>query len=355
MTMRSIRWATIVMNLEKLLKKYDYSFPPELIAQKPAAPRDAARLLVYDRKTREEQYDTFANIGKYLPSRSVMVFNETKVIPARLTVYKETGGKVNLLYIGHHGLVTVMADRKLEIGATLSLAPKLSFRVMRHDGKCYGLRALFPLKGIFEVLEKYGTTPIPPYIKHSPLSEKKLRKEYQAVFAKLRGSVAAPTASLHFTKPLIAKLKKQGIDTVRAMLHVGLGTFAPLTQGHLDRGKLHVEHYSISKSAGAFLNKAKKEGRPIVAVGTTVARTLESASDAKGKLMRFQGDTDLFIQEGYRWKFVDALVTNFHVPRSSLLMLVAAFISRAKILELYKKATAKRFRLFSFGDGMLVK
>lgn len=342
------------MDLEKLLKRYDYHFPAELIAQAPAKPRDSAGLLVYDRTRKQASFDTFKNIGDYLPEGSVLVFNQTKVIPARLTVRKPTGGKVNLLYIGHHGTVTVMADRKLEIGTVLKLAPKLSFRVMRHDGKYYALRALFPLKDIFKILETYGKTPIPPYIKHSPLKESQLRAEYQAVFAKLRGSVAAPTASLHFTKPLIAKLRKRGIDVRYVTLHVGLGTFAPLTQEHLDQGRLHAEWYSVDGATARMLTQAKKDGRPIVAVGTTVARTLESASSRTGMLRAGQGTTDLFIREGYAWKFVDALVTNFHVPRSSLLMLVSAFASRREILDLYKTAIAKKFRLFSFGDGMLI-
>lgn len=343
------------MNLEKLLKKYDFVFPESLIAQAPAKPRDSARLLVYDRKKKTTSYDTFARIGDHLPPGSVLVFNQTKVIPARLGVRKETGGKVSLLYIGHHGLITVMADRKLQVGTLLRLTDKLSFRVMRQDGKYYALRALFPLRDIFKVLETYGTTPIPPYIKHSPLKESMLRQEYQAVFAKMRGSVAAPTASLHFTKPLIARLRKQGIDVRYVTLHVGLGTFAPLTQEHLDRGRLHTEYFSISDPTAKALTRAKKEGRPIVAVGTTVARALESAASLHGTLTAKQGSTNLFVQEGYRWKFVDALVTNFHVPRSSLLMLVSAFVSRLKILQLYRTAIVRRFRLFSFGDGMLLR
>jgi len=343
------------MKLDVVLKKYDFRFPESLIAQAPASPRDSAKLLVYDRKKKTTSYDTFANVGKHLPEGSVLVFNETKVIPARLEVRKETGGKVNLLYIGHHGLVLVMADRKLQVGALLSLAPKLTFKVMRHNGKYYALRPSFRPKDIFAVLETYGTTPIPPYIKHSPLKESRLRREYQAIFAKVQGSVAAPTASLHFTKPLIAKLKKQGIDVRYVTLHVGLGTFAPLTQEHLDLGRLHTEFFSVNAQTAKALNAAKKSGRPIVAVGTTVARTLESASSSRGILFPGQGSTDLFIREGYRWKFVDALITNFHVPRSSLLMLVSAFASRAKVLDLYRKAIGRKFRLFSFGDGMLLK
>lgn len=343
------------MKLETLLKKYDFTFPESLIAQAPAKPRDSAKLLVYDRKNKTTSYDTFTHIGNHLPKDSVLVFNETKVIPARFQVRKKTGGKVNLLYVGHKDLISVMADRKLQLGAVLHLTSKLSFHVVRQDGKYYLLKALFPLKDIFKVLEKYGTTPIPPYIKHSPLKESKLRQEYQAVFAKMQGSVAAPTASLHFTKPLIATLKKQGIDVQYITLHVGLGTFAPLTQEHLDQGRLHTEYFSITAPVATFLTKAKKEGRPIVAVGTTVARTLESAASFQGKLAPKQGNTDLFIQEGYRWKFVDALVTNFHVPRSSLLMLVSAFASRPVVLDLYRNAIARTFRLFSFGDGMLLK
>ena len=204
------------------------------------------------------------------------------------------------------------------------------------------------------LFEKYGNAPIPPYIKHTPLSSAELKKQYQTVFAKNSGSIAAPTASLDFTKRLLEKLRKTGISTQFVTLHVGLGTFAPLTEENITQGKLHKERYAIDSKTAAFLNRAKKEGRPIIAVGTTAVRALETASDKKGKLAKLSGETDIFIREGYRFRFTDGIITNFHVPRSSLLMLVSAFVGRERLFELYRKAMKKKFSFFSFGDGMLL-
>lgn len=343
------------MKLESLLKKYDYAAPEELIAQEPAVPRDSARLMIYDRKTDRVSFSRFANLADFLPKNAVLVFNKTKVLPARLVVKKPTGGRVKIIYLeSEKGLIKVMADRKLDIGSALRLTPKIFFTVIRQDGKFYFLKPLFPVAKLFSVLEKYGITPIPPYIKHSSLTEKDLRKKYQTVFAGERGSVAAPTASLHFTKKLLSSLKKSGIDSRFITLHVNLGTFAPLTEEHLKSGRLHSEYYEISEKDADFLNKAKKSGKPIIAVGTTAVRALESAASAGGKISATSGMTDIFIREGYRFKFVDSLITNFHVPKSSLLMLVASLIGRKKLFELYEEAIARKFKLFSFGDGMLI-
>jgi S-adenosylmethionine:tRNA ribosyltransferase-isomerase len=339
---------------DKLLKKYDYKFPTELIAQSPASPRDSAKLLVYDRKTKQTNFDTFKNIGKYLPKNSVLVFNETKVIPARITVTKETGGKAKLLYIStNKQTVRVMSDRKLPLGVKLYIAKKLYFTVIGQSEKFYLLSPSFKSDKLFSVLEKYGSTPLPPYIKKTPLSEKKLQEQYQTVFAKTRGSVAAPTASLHFTKKLIEKIKRQGFEVHFVTLHVNLGTFAPLTEENVADGKLHREYFEIDKKTAHSLNTAKAAGKPIIGVGTTVLRTLESATK-NGKLKNLSGTTDLFIQEGYSFKFVNGIMTNFHVPRSSLLMLVSAFVGRDTMFKVYRKAISKKFRLFSFGDGMLI-
>lgn len=352
-------------NLERVLAQYNYTVPPELIAQVPASPRDSARLLVYDRKTDAVQYDTFRHLVKYLPPRSVLVFNETRVIPARFVVRKPTSGKAVLLYVrtekngpplykGGIGGVSIiaMSDRPLPVGEIVTLAPRVQFRVVNQE-KYVRLMPLFPITRLPNVLERYGITPIPPYIKHTPLSERALREKYQTIFARRRGSVAAPTASLHFTKRLLRDLKKAGHDVVFVTLHVNLGTFAPLKEEHWQRGKLHEEWYEISSAVAAALNRAKKSRRPIVAVGTTVVRTLESAVQ-HGRVRAGRRTTDLFIRPGYRFKFVNHLITNFHVPRSSLMMLVSAFVSREKLLVLYRAAIKERFRFFSFGDGMLV-
>lgn len=343
------------MKLESLLAKYDFDFPEELIAQEPSSPRDSARLMVYDRAKDKISFSRFSNLTDFLPKNAVMVFNKTKVIPVRLIVKKKTGGRVKIIYLENvKGLMKIMADRKLDIGSDLRLTDKIHFKVVSQDERFYLLKPSFPMSKLLSVLNRYGITPIPPYIKHSPLKEKELREKYQTVFAADRGSVAAPTASLHFTKRLLRKIRKSGIAIRFITLHVNLGTFAPLTEEYLKSGRLHSEYYEISSKDADFLNKAKKSGRPIVAVGTTSVRALESAVSGAGKISRAAGMTDIFIRAGYRFKFVDSLITNFHVPKSSLIMLVASLIGRKKLLELYKAAVARKFRLFSFGDGMLI-
>lgn len=364
------------MDFNKFLKLYDYSVPSELIARKPAAPRDSAKLLVFKRKipknrkaisgqAKEVFFDKFANLGKYLPPKAVLVLNDTKVLPARLVVKKSTGGLVRILYIGRPSsakattgkegkVLEFLSDRNLNIGSVIKVNSKIFFIVKEKVGGHYFLKPSFAINKTFEVLERYGITPTPPYIKNIPLSEKQLRKEYQTVFADRKGSVAAPTASLHFTKSLLSQLKRSGMKIVLTTLHVNLGTFSPLTEELYKGSRLHTEYYEISRVAADILNKAKKEKRPIIAVGTTVARTLESASDKRGIISKLKGGTDIFIKDGYKFKFVDGLITNFHVPRSSLLMLVSAFAGRKNILDIYQKAIKKKFRFFSFGDGMLI-
>jgi len=340
---------------ENFLKLYDYSLPQELIARKPASPRDSAKLLIFKRKTKEVFFNTFKKLDKYLPKNSVLVLNDTRVLPARLVVKKPTGGLARILYIDRKGsLLVFLSDRNLEIGWKIKVSSKVFFIVKNKIGGHYFLKPSFNIEKIFEVLEKYGDTPIPPYIKNTPLSEKQLRKEYQTVFAERRGSVAAPTASLHFTKKLLTRLKRSGVQIVFTTLHVNLGTFSPLSEELFKKSKLHTEYFEISKKSAEILNKAKKEKRPIIAVGTTVVRTLESASDKIRKIKKLSGNTDIFIKEGYKFKFIDGLITNFHVPKSSLLMLVSAFAGRKNILNIYQKAIKKKFRFFSFGDGMVI-
>ena len=342
------------MNLQQLLSQYDYALPEARIAQKPASPRDSAKLLIYDRTTGAVKEDTFAHIGDHLPKNAVMVFNQTKVIPARLAVTKPTGGTARILYIANEGpAIKVMSDRKLVVGTDVRIANGLFLSVVKQEEKYYILKPSFPIKKLETILDTHGITPIPPYIKKSPLKERELRKKYQTVFAKHAGSVAAPTASLHFTDRLLKKLHRQGIDIRFVTLHVNIGTFAPLTQKHLDTGALHTESYAIDGNTAAFLNKAKAQGRPIIGVGTTVVRTLESATK-DGELKKLSGDTNIFIKEGYRFRYIDGMVTNFHVPQSSLLMLVAALIGKEKLFKLYRFAIKKHYRFFSFGDGMLL-
>lgn len=343
------------INFNKLLGDYNYNLPARFVAQQPASPRDSARLLVYQRAKKKIYYDHFFNLAKYLPPKSVLVFNQTKVIPARLVLHKASGGRVKVLYLGRSGqYLEVLSDRKLMVGSAITLKNKFNFKVVGHLSTYYLLKPSFSINKLDKILEQYGETPLPPYLRHSPLSERSRRERYQTVFARVAGSVAAPTASLHFTKRLLRSLKKSGVSLKFVTLHVNLGTFAPLTQNQVISNKLHSEYYEIDKKTVQFLNKAKMEQRPIIAIGTTVVRTLESACIAKNKLKKATGDTRLFIKLGYKFKFVNGLITNFHVPRSSLLMLVAAFLSRQKLFKLYNLARRRNFRFFSFGDGMMI-
>ncbi|MEK7138095.1 MAG: tRNA preQ1(34) S-adenosylmethionine ribosyltransferase-isomerase QueA [Patescibacteria group bacterium] len=340
---------------EKYLQKFDYKFPENLIAQKPASPRDSARLLVYNRKTKKIHYDRFTNIVKYLPQNSVLVFNQTKVIPARLNVKKETGGLARILFVKNADPNLIfLSDRPLKINSKVSINKNIHFKVAKIIAGQYHLKPSFKPSKIHQILKKYGQTPIPPYIKNSPLKEKDLKQKYQTVFAKNLGSVAAPTASLHFTKKLIGKIKKSGVGVAFITLHVNLGTFATVTAENLQTSRLHKEFFEIDVKIAKILSQAKKDGKKIIPVGTTSLRTLESATNQKGEIKKLKGETDLFIRDQYHFKFTDGLITNFHVPRSSLLMLVSALVGREKILEIYQKAIQKKFRLFSFGDGMLI-
>lgn len=342
------------MNFETILSSYDYPLPPELIAKEPVHPRDAARLLIYDRKTDSVHFDVFTNIGKYLPQNSVLVFNRTKVIPAKFRLRKETGGKVDVLYLGEapHGIET-LASGSIKAGDTLEHVSGIRFRVLERNDQ----RALLKMQNsehkIISFLESHGETPLPPYMSDSPMNETERRAEYQTVFADQNGSVAAPTAGLHFTKELITRLEQDGHEMHYVTLHVNLGTFAPLTEDQWRSKKLHTEHYVIDPKTSRALIKAKRSGRKVVAVGTTTVRTLESAWDGES-LSKSEGSTDLFLTEDSPLHVVDGLITNFHVPRSSLLMLVSAFTGREKLLELYGQAVRKKMRFFSFGDGMLI-
>ena len=289
--------------------------------------------------------------------------NGTKVIPASFILFKPSGGKVSLIFVGEDsGTIKVMSDRKIEVGSILLSSLQEKFLVERQEKNFFFLLPPERMKlgnnislpDFYAFLEREGRTPLPPYIK-TDLSEEEAREEYQTVFAKEKGSMAAPTASLHFTEELMNKLKSEGHEIVFLTLHVGLGTFARLSEKELSEGKLHKEYYSIPLSSAEIISAAKKSGRPIIAVGTTVMRALESAFNEMGDFVKPEGETDIFIREGYRFKVANGLITNFHVPKSSLMMLVSAFTGREKLLKLYREAIEAGFRLFSFGDGMLIK
>lgn len=341
--------------LEDTLALYDFPVPPDLVAQTPANPRDSARLLVYDPGNAVETIDSVRHIGDYLPPHSLVVLNDTKVIPARLELRRPTGGLVEALFTSFHGNpLRALLSRSVPEGERLTAPGGRGFIAQCRDGQEWLLCPDFPLTQLPVLLKRHGHAPLPPYIKHSTLTEGQTRERYQSVFAAHPGSIAAPTASLHLTRRLLAALRKKGVQICTVTLHVHLGTFLPLREEQLQKGRLHREEYFISKKTISALHKAKKTDQKIIAVGTTALRTLESAANAKGEIVRSSGATDLFIREGYRFRMADGLLTNFHVPKSSLLMLVAAFIGREEMLRLYDKGIANRMRLFSFGDAMLL-
>lgn len=343
-------------DFQKLLAQYDYTVPPELVATVPAHPRDSARLMVCNRAQHTTTHAHFRDIGTYLPKGAVLVCNDTKVIPARLHA-THTNGRVVEIFITHIGadgkIARALSSRHLDVGDSVCFEHGAVAHITEKEGKectiiideSHTWRAL---------LEESGTTPIPPYLKHTTLTEEELRVEYQTVFAKHDGSVAAPTASLHFTEDLLRALTAAGIEIAYVTLHVNLGTFAPLTEEALNSGTLHKETFYIPDTSQKILSAARSEGRPIIPVGTTALRTIESAFTADGVCHATSGTTQLFIREGYTFKMASGLITNFHVPQSSLMMLVAALVGREQLLALYEKAVAERYRLFSFGDAMLI-
>ncbi len=338
-----------------------------MIASVPAEPRDSARLFVLDTATGEIAFDHFSNLGSRLPKEALLVLKDTKVVPARIDLYKKSGGKVELLMLlneweGAPSPIKVMADRKIEVGDELHAASSEIFRVAGQDRHFFLLEPPFDALHLDDFLNRYGRTPIPKYIKGIGLSERELRTRYQSVFAAKASSVAAPTASLHFTKEVFAKLKEKGVRTAEITLHVGLGTFAPVSDINLKTGKLHSESYDISYDSSRLIREAKQNHQPIVAVGTTVVRALESFASyitSSDTLVGVKDSTDIFIRPPYEFKIVGAMITNFHLPGSSLMMLVQAFLefkrSPLRIIDLYKKAIAERFRFYSFGDAMLIK
>lgn len=332
---------------------FDYELPQELIAQTPVEPRDSSRLLVMDKKTGELEHRHFYNLPEYLKPGDLLVFNDTRVIPARLHGIKTTGAHVEVFLLTRKNAtdweVLVKPGKKLRPGAEIKFSDELSCEIMETTD--FGGRiARFKYEGIFEeILDRLGETPLPPYI-HEKLEDK---ERYQTVYNRERGSAAAPTAGLHFTKELMQKIKDMGVEEVFVTLHVGLGTFRPVSEERVEDHKMHSEFYTVSQEAADAINKAKQEGRRIIAVGTTSVRTLESAG-ASGVMKAGGNWTNIFIYPGFQYKFVDALVTNFHLPQSTLLMLVSALSSRENILHAYKIAVQEKYRFFSFGDAMFI-
>ena len=336
-----------------LVTDFDYELPQELIAQHPMEPRDHSRLLVVDKKTGEIEHKHFYDLVNYLKPGDVLVFNDTRVIPARLHGTKDTGAHVEVFLLTRRDAtdweVLVRPGKKLQVGAKIHFSDELSCEVIEHTD--FGGRVVrFKYDGIFEeILDRLGETPLPPYIT-APLEDK---ERYQTVYNRERCSAAAPTAGLHFTKELLQKIKEIGCEEVFVTLHVGLGTFRPVSEAKIEDHKMHKEFYTVSQEAADAVNKAKAEGRRIIAVGTTAVRTLEAAG-ADGQLHAGSSWTNIFIYPGYKFRLVDDLVTNFHLPQSTLLMLVSTLSTREIMLQTYKKAVEEKYRFFSFGDAMFI-
>lgn len=334
---------------------FDYNLPQELIAQTPLEKRDTSRLLILDKKSGEYSDNHFYDIVDHLQKGDVLVRNNTRVIPARIFgTKKETGARVEVLLlkqINDTYECLVGNARVVKIGTIIEFSKDLSATCL--EIKDEGIRVLkFECNGIFlEILNEIGNMPLPPYIKESLLD----KDRYQTVYAKYNGSAAAPTAGLHFNEDILNKLSKKGVEILDVTLHVGLGTFRPVKVDNVLDHKMHKEEYFMSKETADALNKAKKEGRRIIAVGTTSTRVLETVINKYGTFQECHHESDIFIYPGYQFKAIDALITNFHLPKSTLLMLVSALAGKENIMEAYKHAVEEKYRFFSFGDAMFIK
>ena len=342
--------------MSETLKTSDfyYDLPEELIAQTPAEPRDSSRLLVYHRENKSVEHRIFRDITDYLKAGDVLVLNRTRVLPARLYARTEHGGAAEVLLLKRLDLneweVLVRPGRKCRPGAKLFVNDELSLEVVSVTETGERIVRFF-YEGTFEdVLSRAGTMPLPPYI-HEKLKDP---DRYQTVYSKETGSAAAPTAGLHFTPELLERIRAMGVEIVEVLLHVGLGTFRPVKEENVLDHKMHSEYYEVSAEAADIVNRAKREGRRVICVGTTSVRTVETVADEHGFLRPCKGNTEIFIYPPYRFKCVDALITNFHLPESTLLMLVSALCSREEVLHVYDVAVEERYRFFSFGDAMLI-
>ena len=339
-----------------MLKTSDfyYDLPEELIAQTPVEPRDSSRLLVFDRKSDKISHGHFRDICDLLNEGDLLVVNTTKVYPARIFAHTEHGGKVEILLLKRQNLtdweVLVKPGKKCREGVVLKINDQLSVQILSRTEEG-GRIVKFLFDGVFEdILSKVGEMPLPPYIRE----KLKNQDRYQTVYCKQEGSAAAPTAGLHFTKELIEKLKEKGVEFAEVTLNVGLGTFRPVKADDLKDHKMHVEHFEITAENAQKINDAKKSGRRVIAVGTTSVRTLESAANEDGTVNAISGDTGIFIYPPYKFKVVDSLITNFHLPESTLIMLVSALSTRERTLEIYQIAVNEKYRFFSFGDSMMI-
>jgi S-adenosylmethionine:tRNA ribosyltransferase-isomerase len=346
-----------------LLNDYNYELPDDLIAQKPVDQRDHSNLLFLDKETGKLSHHKFYEIYDLLSPTDLLVLNDTQVIPARLLGKKDTGGKAEVFILDYPGdrknaagdeltlRCLIKTSKRPKNGTPLIFGQGLQARVVDCEEGIYTVK--FICKDNFEsLLDSIGHVPLPPYIKRNDCEND--RTSYQTVYASQKGAVAAPTAGLHFSKKLLKKIAEKRVDIVSVTLHVGYGTFLPVRVSDIREHKIHSEWYSISEHTADAINRVKTKGRRIIAVGTTCVRALEYASDDRGNVLHGCGNCDLFIYPGYRFKVVDAMITNFHLPKSTLLMLVSAFAGRENILNAYRTAIDKKYRLFSYGDSMFI-
>lgn len=337
------------------LKDFDFHLPSELIAQEPVSPRDSCRLMVLHREGEKIEHRVFRDIVEYLKPGDVLVFNDSKVLPARLFARKEhTGGRVEILFLARReGLwECLLYSSRLRPGQILVLqeAPQIRWEIKGRSEKTWFLSPLFPIEETEDVLFRFGHAPTPPYVKRRDIP----LELYQTVYARVPGSVAAPTAGLHFTESLLEALVRKGIEKAMLTLHVGLGTFNLMKVEKVENHKMHEEWFSLSPGNAEKIRRAKERGKRVVAVGTTTVRALESIVKELGRIEAHEGTTDLFIYPGFSFQVVDALITNFHLPRSTLLLLVCAFAGADFVKRAYEEAIREKYRFYSFGDAMLI-
>ena len=340
------------------LSDFNYHLPPELIAQEALKNRTASRLLHVDTSTNPARLSdrTFADIIDLIDAGDLLIFNDTRVIPARLYGHKETGGKVEVMVERvldeHNILAHVRSNKSPKAGSRLILEDAIHAEVTGRNERLFEIRFLND-ENVYNLLEQYGHIPLPPYIERADTEEDKER--YQTVFAQKAGAVAAPTAGLHFTDELLHALKDKGVETAQVTLHVGAGTFLPVSVDNLDEHIMHAEWVELDQAVCDAVSACKERGGKVVAVGTTSVRSLESAAKETGTLQPFNGDTRLFITPGYQFNVVDAMITNFHLPESTLLMLVSAFSGYDNIMAAYQHAIKQQYRFFSYGDAMFLR
>lgn len=335
---------------------FNYELPKELIAQHPYDKRDEARLMVLDKKKQSIEHKVFKDVVDYLNPGDCLVINNTKVIPARLYGKKDTGANVEFLLLKRIENDTweamVRPGNKLKVGSKVIFGNGILKATILEVLDGGNRKVQFEYEGIFnEILDKVGLMPLPPYITEATKED---NKKYQTVYAKYDGSAAAPTAGLHFTEELLEKIKAKGIEVATVTLHVGIGTFRPVKVENVEEHEMHSEHYYIKKEEAEKVNKAKKTGHKVIAVGTTSCRVLESVSDENGMIKEIEDDTSIFIYPGYKFKCIDSLITNFHLPESTLIMLVSSLAGREFILRAYNEAVKEKYKFFSFGDAMLI-